>query len=34
MDCKDLDEALAWAAKVPGVEYGCIEVRPNWQAKG
>jgi hypothetical protein len=31
LDCKDLDEALAWAAKIPtacaGVA-GCIEVRP------
>ena len=28
LDCKDLDEALAWAAKVPNVGYGSIEVRP------
>ena len=31
LDCKDLDEALAWAAKIPtacaGIA-GCIEVRP------
>ena len=31
LDCEDLDEALAWAAKIPtacaGLE-GCIEVRP------
>ena len=27
-DCKDLDEAIEWAAKVPGAKYGCIEVRP------
>jgi hypothetical protein len=31
LDCQDLDEALAWAAKIPtacaGVP-GCIEVRP------
>lgn len=28
IDCQDLDEALAWAAKVPGVTLGSIEVRP------
>jgi hypothetical protein len=32
LECKDLDEALSWAAKVPtawGAEYdGAIEVRP------
>jgi hypothetical protein len=27
-NCKDLDEALAWAAKIPGARYGTIEVRP------
>lgn len=27
LDCKDLDEALAWGAKCPAVEYGKIEVR-------
>lgn len=34
LDCKDLDEAIEWAAKIPtrckgGA--GCIEVRPIWQ---
>ncbi len=28
LDCKDLDEALAWGAKCPGVQFGKIEVRP------
>jgi hypothetical protein len=28
LECKDLDEALAWAARIPGVERGVIEVRP------
>ena len=31
IDCKDLDEAIAWAAKIPtrcrGAQ-GCIEIRP------
>jgi hypothetical protein len=27
-DCKDLDEAIAWAARIPGAQYGTIEVRP------
>ncbi len=30
LDCKDLDEALAWAAKIPSAKYGSIEVRPLW----
>jgi hypothetical protein len=28
LDVPDLDEALKWAAKVPNVGYGSIEVRP------
>jgi hypothetical protein len=28
LDCADLDEALAWAAKVPGALTGSVEVRP------
>ncbi len=28
IDCKDLDEAIRWAAKDPGAKYGSIEVRP------
>lgn len=28
IDCKDLDEALDWAAQVPSAAYGTIEVRP------
>lgn len=28
LDCKDLDDALAWAAKLPEAETGSIEVRP------
>jgi hypothetical protein len=28
LNCKDLDEALAWAAKLPAARYGTIEVRP------
>ena len=29
LDCKDLDEALEWAAKIPaGCGGGCVEVRP------
>jgi hypothetical protein len=27
-ECKDLDEALEWAAKIPSARYGTIEVRP------
>jgi hypothetical protein len=28
VDCKNLDEALAWAAKCPGAKNGSVEVRP------
>lgn len=28
LECKDLDEALHWAAQIPGAWYGKIEVRP------
>jgi hypothetical protein len=28
LDCKDLDEALGWAAKIPGAQHGAVEVRP------
>ena len=28
VDAKDLDEAIKWAAKIPGAAYGSIEVRP------
>ena len=28
MDCKDLDEAIHWAAQIPTAKYGTIEVRP------
>ena len=28
LDCKDLDEAIGWAAKIPIVSYGSVEVRP------
>ena len=28
LDCADLDEALKWAAQIPGAWYGKVEVRP------
>ncbi len=28
LDCKDLDEAIGWAAKLPGAKFGSVEVRP------
>jgi hypothetical protein len=30
VDCKDLDEAIEVAAKIPGARFGTIEVRPLW----
>jgi hypothetical protein len=31
VDCKDLDEAIEVAAKIPGARNGSIEVRPIWE---
>ena len=31
VDCKDLDEAIEVAAKIPGASVGSIEVRPIWE---
>ena len=31
LDCKDLDEAIEIAAKIPGARVGSIEVRPIWE---
>jgi hypothetical protein len=28
LDCRDLDEALRYAARLPIARYGCVEVRP------
>jgi len=28
LECKDLDEAIEWASKIPGSENGSVEVRP------
>ncbi len=28
LDCKDLDEALAYAAQIPSAQHGRVEVRP------
>jgi hypothetical protein len=28
LDCKDLDEAIEYAGKIPSVPYGTVEVRP------
>ena len=30
LECKDLDEAIELAAKIPGAQQGTIEVRPIW----
>lgn len=34
VEAKDLDEAIAIAAKVPTARYGSIEVRPVWAMGG
>lgn len=28
LDCADLDEAIAWASKIPGARHGAVELRP------
>jgi hypothetical protein len=28
VDCKDIDEAMHWAAKIPTAQYGSVEIRP------
>jgi hypothetical protein len=28
LDCEDMDEAVALAAKIPGAQHGTVEVRP------
>jgi hypothetical protein len=28
LDVKDLDEAIEWAARIPGAQFGSIEIRP------
>lgn len=30
VECKDLDEAIHWAEKVPTAKYGSLEIRPLW----
>jgi hypothetical protein len=30
-DCKDLDEAIEVASKIPAARHGAIEVRPIWE---
>jgi hypothetical protein len=31
IDVADLDEAIAWAARVPSAAHGSVEVRPIWE---
>ena len=36
LDCKDLDDALSWAARIPEAKTGAVEVRPvmDYEAMG
>jgi hypothetical protein len=36
LECKDLDEAIGWAAQIPGAQDGSVEVRPvmDYEAMG
>lgn len=31
VDCRDLDEAIAIAARIPGAKHGSVDVRPVWE---
>ena len=31
IDCKDLDEAIEVASRIPGARHGTVEVRPIWE---
>jgi hypothetical protein len=31
LECRDLDEAIEWAEKMPGAQRGAIEIRPIWE---
>ena len=33
VEAADLDEAIAYAAMIPGARHGCIEVRPVWDVR-
>jgi hypothetical protein len=30
LECKDLDEAIRWAEKIPTAKYGSVEICPLW----
>ena len=30
VECRDLDEAIHWAGKIPTAKYGSVEIRPLW----
>lgn len=34
LNCENLDEAIKWAAKIPGARDGSIEIRPVWEFAG
>lgn len=34
INCDNLDEAIKWAAKIPGAKDGSIEIRPVWEFEG
>ena len=36
LECNSLDEAIEWASKIPGAQFGSVEVRPvmNYEGAG
>lgn len=31
IEAADLDEAVSWAARIPGAQFGSVEIRPIWE---
>lgn len=31
IEAADLDEAVSWAARIPGARFGSVEIRPIWE---
>ncbi len=34
LDCEDIDQAIKYAALIPGAKYGCVEIRPLMEIPG
>ncbi len=34
LDCEDIDQAIKYAALIPGAKHGCVEIRPLMEIPG